>query len=211
MPAKQNFHAILTGDIVNSSRLPVAEEKLLLKTLDRTLKPYPHEYYRGDSFQAYIEDPHIALRIALQCRAIAISFTKDYGSIPYDIRISIGMGAVERPVKKLSNAKGQAFLLSGRYLDEISRTNTRLIIVTGNDLANTGLKILTTYIDSIFINMTARQAQVITRLLAGDTQQKIAKALGKSKSTVHQLTVSGRWPEIEEQILQFENLINHLI
>jgi hypothetical protein len=210
MPAKPNFQAILTGDIVNSSRLPAAEEKLLLKALDRTLKPYPHEYYRGDSFQVYIENPHIALRIALQCRAIAISFTEDDGSIPYDIRISIGIGAVEHPVKKLSNAKGEAFLLSGRYLDEISGTDIRLIIVTGNELANAGLKILTNYINSIFDNMTPRQAQVITHLLAGDTQQKVAEALGKSKSTVHQLTVSGRWPEIEQQMLQFENLINHL-
>jgi hypothetical protein len=211
MPAKRNLHAVLTGDIVNSSRLPVAEEEELLKTLDRTLTPYLHEYYRGDSFQVYIEDPLPALKIALRCRSLAISLTEDYESIPYDMRISIGIGRVEYPVKKLSNAKGEAFLLSGRHLDKISKTDIRLIIVTENELANIGLKTLASYINSIFDHMTARQAQVISRLLAGETQQKIAEVLGKSKSSVHQLTVSGRWHEIEEQLLQFENLINHLI
>jgi hypothetical protein len=211
MPAKYKIHAVLTGDIVNSSRFPAAEEKLLLAALNSAFDTHLYEYYRGDSFQAYINDPRLALKVALLCRAITISFTEDYESIPYDVRISIGIGIVDQPVKKLSTAKGEAFLLSGRHLDEIAKTSTRLIITTGNELANAGLRVLADYINSIYDHMTARQAQVISRLLVGNTQQSIAEELEKSKSTVHQLTVSGRWLEIEKLLQQYENLINYLL
>lgn len=211
MPAKHKIRAVLTGDIVNSSRLSAPEEKLLLKALNKVLDPYRYEYFRGDSFQVYMADPRSALKVALQCRAIAINFTEDPESKPYDVRISIGIGTVHPPVKKLSTAKGEAFIISGRHLDEISKTNIRLIIITGNEMANVGLKILADYINSIYDQMTARQAEVISRLLAGNTQQSISEELNKSKSTVHQLTVSGRWAEIEYLLQQFENLINLLL
>lgn len=210
MPTHKNLHAVLTGDIVNSSLLPSMTEELLIESLDKCLHRFPHEYYRGDSFQAYVEEPRMALSIALQCRAAAISFSEDQMPESYDIRISIGIGTVDQPLKKLSNAKGEAFLLSGRHLDEISKVNTRLSITTTNELANAGLNILANYINSIFDHMTGRQAQVILRLLDGDTQQKIADELKKSKSTIHQLTVSARWSEIKEQLQLFENLIKHI-
>jgi len=210
MSVVKKFHAVLTGDIVNSSQLQPATEKQLWNTLDKLFDPFLYDYYRGDSFQVYIDAPRMALSIALQCRAIAISFVEEQTSGAYDIRIGIGIGTVDHPVKKLSNAKGEAFLLSGRSLDEISKTNTRLTIATSNELANAGLKILADYVNSIFDQISSRQAQVISRLLAGDTQQKIAEELGKSKSTIHQLTVSGRWAEIKQQLLQFENLIKYL-
>ena len=117
--------------------------------------------------------------------------------------------AVYLPPKRC--ATGEAFLLSGRNLDEISNTNIRLIIVTGNELANAGLAVLTDYINSIFEHMTPKQAEIISGLLAGNTQQSIAQQLSKSKSTVHQLTVSGRWQEIEKLLQRFENLINYLL
>jgi len=210
MAENSKIHAVLTGDIVNSSRLLPREQKLFLERLNQAFGNYPHEYYRGDSFQVYIDDPCQALKVGLQCRATAISFTKGYEASPYDVRISIGVGAVDRPMKTLLVATGEAFLLSGRSLDEISSTNIHLIIVTGNELANAGLAVLTDYINSIFKRMTPKQAQIISGLLAGNTQQGIAQQLDKSKSTVHQLTVSGRWQEIENLLQHFENLINYL-
>ena len=211
MAVSPKIHAILTGDIVNSSRLLPREQKLFLDRLNQAFGNHPHEYYRGDSFQVYIDDPRQALKVSLQCRATAISFAKDYEASPYDVRISIGVGTVNRPMKILLAATGEAFLLSGRNLDEISNTNIRLIIVTGNELANAGLAVLTDYINSIFEHMTPKQAEIISGLLAGNTQQSIAQQLSKSKSTVHQLTVSGRWQEIEKLLQRFENLINYLL
>jgi hypothetical protein len=203
--------AVLTGDIVNFTRLTPSLEEQLLKKLKQSLKPYQFEFYRGDSFQAYVKDPKTALRVALLCRTAAISLTQDRESASYDIRISIGIGTVSEPIRKLATAKGEAFLLSGRAFDEIQRDDIRLAITTGNDLVNIGLDILADYIDAIFSNMTAKQADIISGLLIGQTQQNLAYDLDKSKSTVNQLAASGRWAEIEKLLLQFENLINYLL
>lgn len=59
--------------------------------------------------------------------------------------------------------------------------------------------------------MTAKQAEVIIELLKGKTQQEVAVQLNKSKSTVHQHVTAGRWPEIENPLQQFENIVNHSI
>jgi len=114
-------------------------------------------------------------------------------------------------VRTLKTAKGQAFVLSGRALDEITKTNSRLAITTGNELANEGLQVIADYLNSIFRAMTGKQAEVIFRLLKGETQQAVARTLKKTKSTIHQRVISGRWPEIEKLLFQFEKIITQLI
>ena len=56
--------------------------------------------------------------------------------------------------------------------------------------------------------MTAKQAEVIFELLKGEVQKTIARKLKKTKSTIHQRIVSGRWPEIEKLLLRYENIVN---
>jgi hypothetical protein len=203
--------AVLTGDIVNSTKLKKSVEKKLLNLLQGTLAPYQFEFYRGDSFQAYIKKPHEALKTALLCRAAAISVSKNEAVNLSDVRISIGIGTVTTPVKTLGAAKGEAFILSGRAFDELTNTDTRLSITTGNNLANAGLQIIADYLNAILKAMTGKQAEVIFELLKGQTQQEVAELLKKSKSTVHQHVISGRWNEIEKLLQQYENIINQLI
>jgi hypothetical protein len=206
-----SIHAVLTGDIVNSTQLDPSTEKALIKEMERILKPYTFEFYRGDSFQVYIKDPVESLRIALTCRTLAISLTAGEDELPLsDIRISIGIGPVVHPVRTPGKAKGEAFLLSGRLFDDIQKSIQRLAIVAGHPMADIGLRVIAWYIDSIYKGMTAKQADTILGLLGGETQQDIVLRLGKSKSTVSQLVSSGRWPEIESLILQYELLINQL-
>jgi hypothetical protein len=204
------IHAVLTGDIVNSTKLERAIEKKLFKALQHILSPYPFEFYRGDSFQAYIKDPVISLHIALLCRTLAISMTRKQAA-PSDVRVSLGIGQVLAPVRTLHSAKGEAFILSGRAFDEIQLTRTRLSIVTADPLANTGLQVMADYINSMYAKMTAKQAEVILELLQGKTQEKVGAGLKKSTSTINQLAAAGRWPEIKKTLQQFENLINQLI
>jgi hypothetical protein len=203
--------AVLTGDIVNSTKLKKSVEKKLLNLLQGTLAPYQFEFYRVDSFQAYIKKPHEALKTALLCRAAAISVSKNEAVNLSDVRISIGIGTVTTPVKTLGAAKGEAFILSGRAFDELTNTDTRLSITTGNNLANAGLQIIADYLNAILKAMTGKQAEVIFELLKGQTQQEVAELLKKSKSTVHQHVISGRWNEIEKLLQQYENIINQLI
>jgi len=204
------MQAVITGDIVNSTSLEAANEKKLMKLLQDVLITYKFEFYRGDSFQAFQNNASEALKTALLCRTAAVSLSEDKINIFTDVRISIGIAPAKLPLKKISTAKGEAFVLSGRAFDQIAKTTKRLVIVTKNPLANEGLAILADYIDDIFEGMTGKQATVIFGLLKGQTQQTVAGKLKKSKSTIHQLVNSGRWAEIEKLLQQYQNIIKHL-
>ncbi|MBS1576024.1 MAG: hypothetical protein JST09_12050 [Bacteroidetes bacterium] len=201
------LQAVLTGDIVNSTRLTTAKEKKLLKGLKSLLASYKYEFYRGDSFQVYLKDAGNALRVALLCRAAAISIPADEELMHGDVRISIGLGSVKSPVKKLSSAKGEAFLLSGRMFDEITKSGKRLTIAINNPLVGTAVEVIADYLNSIFNVMTDKQAVVIFELLAGKTQKQVSDKLKKSKSTISQHVTAGRWYEVEKLLKQYESII----
>ena len=213
---KRAIAAVLTGDIVNSTKLLLTQETRLIKALGEVLgnfrgKRRLHEFYRGDSLQIYLDDPAEALRMALVCRALAIAVTgNEETEVVSDIRISIGIGEVKLPIHQLGIAKGDAFILSGRRFDELQQSEQRLAIGCGVPLADIGFQVMADYMDSIFKAMTAKQARVIQELLQGTTQQQLAVTLNKSKSTISQLANTGRWAEIEKLLSQYEQLIKNL-
>jgi hypothetical protein len=204
------IQAVITGDIVNFTKLQAAKEKKLLKVLQQVLAPYKFEFYRGDSFQVYQKNAREALKTALLCRTCAISLTQDEEKALSDVRVSIGIGQVKEPVKTLSTAKGEAFILSGRAFDEIAKKDTKLTIATSNGLANEGLQVIADYINAIFHAMTRKQGIVIFELLKGQTQKAVAEKLKKSKSTINQHVSAGRWAEIENLLKHYENILNQL-
>lgn len=213
---KKTIGAVLTGDIVNSTKLlPTQEERLIKKlkdVLDKFLGRHLHKFYRGDSFQVYMDKPEDALLMALKCRTLAIEIAgKEEAGVVSDIRISIGIGEVNLPIRDLGIAKGEAFLLSGRRFDVLQEAEQRLAIVSGEPLADIGFQVMADYLDSIYSKMTGKQAEVIIELLSNTTQQQLAETLKKSKSTISQLANAGRWPEIERLLKQYELLINQIL
>lgn len=205
-----NLQAVLTGDIANSTLLDPAKEKKLLDGIKDLFRRYKIEFFRGDSFQVYLKEPKEALRLALAGRAMAISLFKEEKKIQCDIRISIGLGNVQHPVRSLRNAKGEAFLLSGREFDRINNSDQRLAITVNDRLANLGLKLIADYLNTIFDGMTGKQADVIAGLLKGETQKAASDRLKKNKSTIHQLIISGHWSKIKDLIEYYEDFINQL-
>jgi hypothetical protein len=211
---KTAIAAVLTGDIVNSTKLLPSEDERLIAALKAFLREFKHvQFFRGDSFQVYLEEPAPALRMALTWRALAIGITEDRDAenvVASDIRISIGIGEVSLPILDLGSAKGDAFLLSGRWFDKLQASEHRLAITCGEPVADIGFEVISDYLDSIYKGMTAKQANVIVSLLQGTTQQQLATTLNKSKSTISQLANTGRWTEIEKLLLQYEQLIKNL-
>lgn len=210
------IHAVLTGDIVNSTKLDVVLENELIQALKDILKPYKYEFYRGDSFQVYLKDALPSLRLALLCRTQAIGISADKEEYRSDVRIGIGIGEVLTPIKNLAMAKGEAFVFSGRSFDMLQAAGkkqsgeSRLAIASGHVIANTGFLVIAEHIDAIYKRMTVKQAKAIIGLLKGQTQQQVALNLGKSNSTISQLVSSGGWPAIERLLQQYEYLINQL-
>ncbi|MEP6926977.1 MAG: hypothetical protein ABI834_05035 [Ginsengibacter sp.] len=202
--------AVITADIVNSTRLKKAEEKILLNNLTLILKSYKFEFYRGDSFQAYIPDPKQALKVVLQSRAAAKRLSSGFSSPFADIRASIGIGNITTPVRDLKTAKGEAFLLSGRTFDEMSKSGKRLKIQSVNDATNLGLKIIANYADSLFAPLTSKQAAVVFELLMDRNQIETAKRLKKSQPTINKHAQSARWVEINNLIEDYQLFISQL-
>jgi hypothetical protein len=213
MGLKKHIGAVLTGDIVNSTKLLPEQETRLIDVLNQVLKAQTdlHEFYRGDSFQAYLSRPADALHVALVCRGMAIQIQGEKEDIPrigFDIRISIGVGEVPEKIDSLGTTKSEAFLNSGRQFEELREREQNLAIISTEPMANVGFQVIADYLDSIFKSMTVRQADVIVHLLQGITQQQLAITQSKSKSTISELAAAGRWSEIERLLQQYEKLIN---
>ena len=202
--------AVITADIVNSTRLKKAEEKTLVNNLSSILKSYKFEFYRGDSFQAYIADPKQALKIVFQARAAAKKLSSGFSSPFADVRASIGIGNITGTVKELKTAKGEAFLLSGRIFDEMSKSGKRLKIQSPNESVNLGLKVIANYADSLFAQLTSKQAAVVFELLMDRNQIETAKRLKKSQPTINKHAQSARWIEINNLLEDYQLFIDQL-
>lgn len=202
--------AVITADIANSPLQERAEEKKLLTILPAILKPYKFEFYRGGSFQIYLPDAENALKLVLQTRAAAKRMNQE-GTAPLaDIRAGIGIGSTEGDVKSLKTAEGEAFLLSGRAFDSMSKKDPRLIIQSADETINLGLKIAAGYMDSLFSSLTARQAGVVYEMLLDHNQMETAKRLKKSQATINKHVQAARWPEINTLLQDYRLLVRQL-
>jgi len=197
--------AVITADIVNSTKLSKAEYKRLLKNLEEILQPYQHEFFRGDSFQVFVKSPGEALRVLLQASTIAMKLSEPS---PSDIRASIGIGQVKLPVKSFQTASGDVFILSGRSFDKMVK-DERLIIVSDekNKAVNLGLKLVSQFIDYLFQRLTFKQAAVVYELLMDHTQIDTAKKLKKSQATIHKHIQAAGWPQTEKLLSDYKELI----
>lgn len=202
--------AVLTGDIVNSTRLGTRTVRKLITGLEGLFKGKSFEFYRGDSFQILETDPAVALKLALRCRCLAIILGTKEEKSRSDIRISIGIGKTGVIGTKLGATSGEAFLLSGRAFDEMEKAEKRLAISVANPMAAVGLSVIAGYADAIFSQLTIKQADLYRMLLSGASQLEAARELKKSQSTVHQYVVSGRWYETERILLHYEQIIKLL-
>lgn len=79
------------------------------------------ELYRGDSFQLLVEDPALAIYIAILLRAGLIYNTPDTSDGVWDARISVGIGSIDFISENIVTSDGEAFLLSSTQLDNIGK------------------------------------------------------------------------------------------
>lgn len=110
--------AVLTGDIVGSQELRESDRQQFQAYLQEAAASADlstHiEVFAGDSWQCFCQPSHSAIRLALTLRSHLL------GKREIDSRVSIGIGDYEslRP-EKISLSQGEAFVLSGRGLQEM--------------------------------------------------------------------------------------------
>ncbi|HEY6954130.1 MAG TPA: hypothetical protein VI385_02750 [Flavisolibacter sp.] len=201
--------AVITADIVNSTQLPKANYKKLLKNLELLFGEYQYEFFRGDSFQVFLKSPGEALAVLLKARTAAIRLSENTSSS--DIRASIGIGTVKLPVKSIQTAIGDVFVLSGRAFDKLEKEE-RLSIVSDerNKAVNIGLVVISQFIDYLFQRLTFKQAAVVYELLMNRTQTETALRLQKSQATINKHTQAAGWPELEKLLAEYKDLISQI-
>ena len=212
------IYAVLTGDIVGSSKLKPAERKELHAALKdtsdklteyfRRLVPLQVDIFRGDSWQLLVLDPAQSLRIGLFFRAFLRGKMK---SKRVDTRISIGVGSIDiMPEESISSGDGEAFRSSGEALEALSRTHRMTISFPDQMISNShqSLDVILKLIDALARNWTEKQAHAVSGALLEYTQEKIAKTWferGISQQAVAQHLDRAGWNAIEIGLNYFTN------
>ncbi len=172
---------VITGDIVNSRKLPstkwIGGLKLILNTLGKN--PTDWEIYRGDEFQLEIKNPEEALKVALQIKSY-------FRTLHLDARMSIGFGEKTFKTKKISESNGTAFARSGEVLESLKKQKINLAVNSGNsdfdaDI-NLKLRLCLTFMD----NWLVQSAEFVQVAIENPTlsQEEIGAKLGINQAAV---------------------------
>ncbi|MCK5130880.1 MAG: hypothetical protein KAR40_01860 [Candidatus Sabulitectum sp.] len=194
----EQSYAVLTGDLVNSSKLTSMQSAKAMQWLRDAAKKFETLYpqsisgeldtFRHDSWQMLMIKPELCLRASVYLRT-ALKLHSDTKA-RYDSRISIGFGEVEMIAKsRVSDSRGHAFAISGKNLDTMSR-NRLMCGAQFNDsvafklFSNVALPLL----DCVVTDWTSTEAQAVHGTLEGHTQEKLAKLLPPNPRTGKDIT-----------------------
>ena len=203
---------VLTGDVVGSQR--IQDKQALNHALDhglgllQELMDARSDRYRGDGFQVAIPDPGQAMLAAILLRASLIRHSPSRSAM-WDARIAVAVGKGRLPASdRFSDAQEEAFVLSGRRLDTLSDGPERLAVVTAAASTDSHLALLTRFADDIVSHWSSFSAEVVSlSLLHRESQQQLAKRLGRSQPTINRRLAAARWPLIRDYLAYMQQAL----
>lgn len=199
--------SILTGDIINSRKIPVETWLPVLKNaLSSVGKEKTWEIFRGDSFQIQTL-PEEALLNAIYLKA-SIKTIKNL-----DVRIAIGIGKKKFSGKKITESNGEAFIYSGEKLDELKEKSITLAIQSRwHDFdyeMNVSTRLALIAMDS-WSQISAEMVKLSIENI-GISQKELAERAKKSQSTVSEALKRARLNEILELDALYRKKVKSLI
>jgi DNA-binding CsgD family transcriptional regulator len=201
--------AVLTADLVHSTRLPASAHRKLVAVLEQVLSVATRfEFYRGDSFQVYFVEALPAFRVLLQVRLAARRLNIQYGEGVLDVRCAIGLGPVGPSVTSVRTATGPAFLLSGRSFDSLNGSAQLMAIACDDAAGLLTLDLLARFTDYVVQQLTGRQSEVLFELLQGYSQLEAAQRLKKAPATINQHARTGNWAMLERLLSDYEAILS---
>ncbi len=206
------FGAIITGDIVDSTKLSTADRNIMLtaiQTIPQLLSPIQNvsiDIFRGDSFQIGIPEVQESLRATLAIRAYLRSFKMESTNTLLDARTALGIGTLDFESNTLSTSDGEAFRLSGRLLDKMDKS--RLEIMTPWKEVNEELKLTTSFADNIISSWTQSQSTIILlSLLSNKSHIELAQELCITRQMVDKSLKASKEELMLAYIARFKQLI----
>lgn len=212
-------YAVITGDIVDSSRLTSTERELVLDFIKKIFKNIEKEegkfkeindnyvITRGDSFQIVVKDFRMTLKYSILLRAgLKALINKDLLEL-CDTRISIGVGNISYWGDSISESDGDAFRYSGRAFDKF-KNKERLRIKTDEEELDEELNVYLKLLDSIISDWTNSRAQIIYEKILEPKQKSIANKLDISASVVSRRLNSAHWNSVETLLNRYEKILS---
>jgi len=209
------IYAVVTGDIKNFTKLSnerrsklVIDTEELMKTMVKSTKDA--QVFRGDSYQLIIEDISQVLKKCIQLICWFKLNSDRFSSgrraatdprVPLGTRLSIGIGEIAYEGKNVLDSDGEAFHLSGRKFDQLSKDDI-IKLTTTDEKSNEVFEMLLMFMNSIIRSWTRTQAETIFLLLEKDdnTQEQIAKKLNMTQPAIAFSLRAAKWKEVEKGI-----------
>ncbi len=200
--------AIITGDIIASSKLTAIKRKKLQNRVDSFIKKigsmfpdFKAEQFRGDSLQCvFTKNRTAALRTALSlyCFLAAESFK---------IRQSVGIGDISFSSNNIVTSDGTAFRLSGENIDELKKRSELIGIAFAETSFNEEWKVHSASLNYLLDRLSSAQAEALYLQLQNAKQEEIAKTLHISQPSVHQRLQAAGWAVINRILQRFETVV----
>ena len=214
----KTLYAVITGDIVDSSKAGKEQHALLFDTLKKAFsrikstitakdKPVSFDIYRGDSFQGFVPDPRAALQASLTIRASLRKAQPRNSSFSWDARTAIGLGTIDYLPEKASEGDGEAYRRSGPYLDDM-KTEQRLSIVSPWGEVNEEMQTEAALLDAVMAKWSPQQAEIVLELMEGKSRKTIGKAFGISQAAVHYRVKGAGWFAVKSFIDRYNAIVD---
>lgn len=180
--------AVITADIVNSTKIEEANRYLLVDELDNIIQDLKRlsslrcEMYRGDSFQVLVDDVKYCLEIAVLIR-LGLKKSNLLKNGKLDARMAIGVGEVSYEHEQVILSDGEAFRLSGRTFDKLNKR--RLLIATNINDVDEPLNVMLAFIDELLKGLSYTQSKYLyDSLLYNMSQMELANVYNTSQPNI---------------------------
>jgi hypothetical protein len=218
---KNKLYAVVTGDVIASSRLSDVHRRDLHQAMTATSRalrkafkssvPAEVDVFRGDSWQMVLTTPASALRIALYYRAGLRSRMESH---QIDMRMALAIGKIDFiPDNRVSQGDGEAFQLSGKALESMSKSVSMRFRLPGR-AEERALDVVVQLVDSLAARWSDKQARAVTGALQGWKQDKIAKTCWQepiSQQAVAQHLDRAAWSSVEIGLTFFEETVQSIL
>ncbi|MDH8702225.1 hypothetical protein M2138_001585 [Dysgonomonadaceae bacterium PH5-43] len=220
--------ATISADIISSTSLNVEQrwilekglKDLLIELSDNFTPMFYGRLIKGDYIECVLEEPKIALRVALLLKAFIKKLPIEQANIKdkkfqdfktYGIRVAIGVGNLSIWDKEKGIIDGEAIYFSGRAVNEMTiheKIKNTLTFRSGNNNWNESFEPICELLDVIFSKMTASQSEIIYYKLLQKTEEEIKHIIGKTQSTINQHSRTAGWNAINSAVKYFEEVIH---
>lgn len=178
--------AVLTGDLVNSTKMSNDTYKNVIKSLQNlivdTNKQFKAtgEIYRGDAFQIQYPTPIHALKSTLLIK-LALHLSS-FSTKPIQCTLSLAYGHYEVYSDKPNTSSGPVFIQSGRELEKTQRGE----LSVNFEKDESEMKLLTQFLNHLLNRLTKTQAQLLYTYVENDfaEHRKLAELTGTTRQNI---------------------------